>query len=84
MASDMLRLAAGFYQDRVRRAARTPLDWRGHAFLFCALAGLPLIALPLAGALAHFILEERFNQRLLFDLVARPALKVPAAAQGTP
>jgi len=42
--------------------------------------GLPLVCLPLAGALAHFILEQRFNRALLFDLVARPALKVRAAA----
>ena len=33
------------------------------------------VCLPLAGALAHFILEERFNQALLFDLVARPAMQ---------
>jgi hypothetical protein len=62
MASDMLRLAAGFYQDRVQRSVRSPLDWRRQAFLLGALLGLPLICLPLAGALAHFILEERFNQ----------------------
>ena len=41
---------------------------------------LPLICLPLAGALAHLILEERFNQALLFDLAARPAMKFPEAA----
>ncbi len=80
MASDMLRLAAGFYQDRVARAWQSPLDWRRQAFLLGALLGLPLICLPLAGALAHFVLEERFNQRLLFDLVKRPAMRLPEAA----
>jgi len=80
MASDVLRLASGFYQDRIARVVRAPLDWRGHAFVLGGLLGLPLICLPLAGALAHFILEERFNQALLFDLVARPAIKVPEAA----
>jgi predicted metal-dependent phosphoesterase TrpH len=81
MASDMLRLAAGFYEDRVTRAAKDPLNWRAHAFVLGGLLGLPLVALPLAGALAHFILEERFNRSLLFDLVARPAsLRMPEAA----
>jgi predicted metal-dependent phosphoesterase TrpH len=80
MASDMLRLAAGFYKDRVARAWQSPLDWRRQAFLLGALLGLPLICLPLAGALAHFVLEERFNQRLLFDLVKRPAMRLPEAA----
>jgi predicted metal-dependent phosphoesterase TrpH len=80
MASDMLRLASGFYQDRLERSARSPFDWRCQAFLLGALLGLPLICLPLAGALAHFILEDRFNQALLFDLVARPAIRLPEAA----
>jgi hypothetical protein len=31
-------------------------------------------------ALAHFILDERFNQSLLFDLVARPAVRLPEVA----
>jgi predicted metal-dependent phosphoesterase TrpH len=80
MASDMLRLASGFYQDRAAQLARKPLDWRRQAVLLGGVIGLPLVCLPLAGALAHFILEQRFNRALLFDLVARPALKVRAAA----
>jgi predicted metal-dependent phosphoesterase TrpH len=80
MASDMLRLAAGFYQERIGLAVRSPLCWKRQAFVFGGLLGLPLICLPLAAALAHFILEERFNQKLLFDLVARPAVKLPEAA----
>lgn len=74
MASDMLRLAAGFYQDRFSLLAESPFSWRRQAFVLGGLLGLPLIALPLAGALAHFILEERFNRALLFDLVERPAM----------
>ena len=73
MASDMIRLAAGFYADRLGRAARKPLNWRNHAFVLGGVLGLPLLCLPLVGALGHFILEERFNRSLLFDLVARPA-----------
>ena len=80
MASDMLRLASGFYVDRASLLARSPLDWRKHAFVLGGLVGLPLVAIPLAGALGHFILEERFNRALLFDLVKRPATRLPEAA----
>jgi predicted metal-dependent phosphoesterase TrpH len=81
MASDMLRLAAGFYEDRLRLLARSPLDWRKQAFVLGGVLGLPLISLPLAAALGHFLLEQRFNRRLLFDLVARPAgARVPEVA----
>jgi predicted metal-dependent phosphoesterase TrpH len=73
MASDMLRLAAGFYKDRLGHLLRSPLDWRKQAFVAGGVLGLPLLCLPLAGAYIHFLLEERFNQSLLFDLVARPA-----------
>jgi predicted metal-dependent phosphoesterase TrpH len=80
MASDMLRLAAGFYQDRAVLLARAPFNWRSHAFVLGGIIGLPLVAVPLAAAMAHFILEERFNQSLLFDLVKRPAIRLPEAA----
>jgi hypothetical protein len=80
MASDMLRLAAGYYLDRTRRTLQSPLDWRRQAFMLASLLGLPLVCLPLAGALVHFLLEERFNRTLLFDLVARPAHRLPEAA----
>jgi predicted metal-dependent phosphoesterase TrpH len=81
MASDMLRLAAGFYEDRLRMLVRAPLDWRKHAFIVGGVLGLPLLCVPLAAALGHFLLEERFNQALLFDLVARPAAaRLPEAA----
>ena len=80
MASDMLRLAAGYYQDRARRALQSPLDWRRQVLIAGSVLGLPLVCLPLAGAFAHFVLEERFNRTLLFDLVARPAHRLPEAA----
>ena len=81
MASDMLRLAAGFYEDRMRLLAQAPLDWRRQAFVFGGIVGLPLVSLPLAAAAVHFVLEERFNRSLLFDLVARPAVgRIPEIA----
>jgi predicted metal-dependent phosphoesterase TrpH len=72
MASDVLRLAGAWYEDRARLASERPLDWRRQAFMVCGTLGLPLVAVPLALAMAHFVLESRFNRGLLFDLVARP------------
>jgi predicted metal-dependent phosphoesterase TrpH len=80
MASDICRIATGFYVDRARRLVASPADWRRHAMLAGGLLALPLIAVPLAVALGHFILEDRFNRNLLVDLVARPALEFPEAA----
>ena len=80
MASDMLRLATGFYIDRFSMLARSQFNWRRQAFVVGGLLGLPLVALPLAAALGHFNLEERFNRALLFDLVKRPATRIPEAA----
>jgi predicted metal-dependent phosphoesterase TrpH len=80
MASDICRMATRFYLDRVRMLVASPADWRRHAVLAGGLLALPLIAVPLAVALGHFILEDRFNRNLLVDLVARPSIKVPRAA----
>lgn len=80
MASDICRMATGFYADRTRRVFQSPADWRRHAFLLCAGIGLPLITVPLAVALGHFILEQRFNRGLLLDLVASRRLGVPEVA----
>jgi predicted metal-dependent phosphoesterase TrpH len=80
MASDILRMASGFYADRVRMLIRAPHDWRRHAMLACGVLGLPLIGIPLAVALGHFILEDRFNRDLLLDLVARRQPVLPEAA----
>ncbi len=72
MASDILRIASAFHQENARRVFERPLDWRRHAMFLGATFALPCIAVPLTVALAHFILEMRFNRDLLFDLVARP------------
>jgi predicted metal-dependent phosphoesterase TrpH len=80
MASDILRLASGFYADRTTALARRPLDWRRHAMWLGGVVGMPLVAVPLALAYVHFVLEERFNQNLLVDLVARPPVRLPEAA----
>jgi len=61
--------------DRAVRLVRAPLDWRKHPFVLGGTLGLPL-----AAALVLFILEERFNQALLFDLVKRPAMRAPEVA----
>jgi predicted metal-dependent phosphoesterase TrpH len=72
MASDMLRFAGRFYEERGRMLLREPLAWRRHAFVIGGLAGLPLLCLPLVGAMMHFVEEDRFNRALLFELVAHP------------
>lgn len=74
MASDMLRFAGRFYEERCVNAWHNPLEWRRHAYLLASTIGLPLVTLPLVGAMAHFIEEARFNQSLLVDLVAKPAI----------
>ncbi len=73
LAEDMLHFAAGFYAERFGNLVRQPLRWQTYAFVFGGVLGLPLVALPLAGAYLHFVTEERFNRNLLFDLVRRPA-----------
>lgn len=74
MASDMLRFAARFYEERTVRLLQAPHRLPAHAFVVGGLIGLPLICLPLLGALVHFVEENRFNRSLLFDLLASPAL----------
>ena len=73
MAHDIVRAATGFYADRFRMLIERPLDWRRHAFAWVGLAGMPVVALPLLLSVYHFIQEERFNETLLFDLVAHPS-----------
>lgn len=74
MASDMMRFAARFYEEKAVNLVRRPHRWQSHAFVLGGLVGLPLLTLPLVGAMVHFIEEARFNESLLFDLVARPAI----------
>jgi predicted metal-dependent phosphoesterase TrpH len=79
MASDIVRIAACFYRERLLDVVKRPLDWRTHAVALGAIAGIPLVMLPLVLAAGHFMLEDRFNKSLLFDLVARPASRVTGA-----
>jgi predicted metal-dependent phosphoesterase TrpH len=81
MAEDTLWFAGGFYKERFSDLARRPLRWQAHAFVFGGVLGLPLVALPLAGAYIHFVAEERFNRNLLYDLVARPARVLSAVPE---
>lgn len=76
MAADICRVATSFYRDRIRMVVEKPADWRRHAVLAGALLGMPLVCVPLAVALGHFVLEDRFNRELLVDLVARPVPRV--------
>jgi predicted metal-dependent phosphoesterase TrpH len=73
MASDILRFAGNFTGEHVAGLARRPLAWRQYALVAGAAIGLPLVMVPLAMAIGHFVLEARFNQTLLVDLVARPS-----------
>jgi predicted metal-dependent phosphoesterase TrpH len=72
MGSDVFRFAGCFYVEQARRIATQPLDWRGHAVMFGGVFGIPLVPAALVGAYLHFVYEERFNENLLFDLVAHP------------
>ena len=82
MASDIVRLASGFYEEQFLEFCRRPWSWKRHATVLCMAIGLPLITIPLALAFTHFVVEERFNQSLLFDLVRRPAMgRLPRAAE---
>lgn len=81
MASDVMRFAGRFYEERARRLYENPLQWQRIAFVLGGAVGLPLLCLPLVGAAVHFIDEARFNHSLLFDLVARPAVARRANAE---
>jgi hypothetical protein len=70
---DVFRFGGHFYLERGRQAVARPLDWRSHVLMFGGVLGLPLVPFAIIGAYLHFVYEARFNQDLLFDLVARPA-----------
>jgi hypothetical protein len=76
---DIVRIAGCFYKERLLDVVKRPLDWRTHVVALGAIAGIPLVMLPLVLAAGHFMLEDRFNKSLLFDLVARPANRVTGA-----
>ena len=83
LATDIVHTAAGFYGDRFRMLLRRPWSWNRHAFWWCGLVALPVVAVPLVLAVAHLVREARFNRALLFDLVAQPVhagARLPEAA----
>jgi predicted metal-dependent phosphoesterase TrpH len=81
MASDLMRFAGRFYEERAVRSVERPLAWRHHAQAIASALALPVVPLTLVGAAVHFIGEARFNRSLLVDLVARPAIAERAAAR---
>jgi predicted metal-dependent phosphoesterase TrpH len=80
MASDILRFATSLAAEQVAGLRRRPLAWQQHALAVGAVIRLPLVLVPLALAAGHFVLEARFNRRLLVDLVARPSARTPRRA----
>lgn len=81
MASDILRFAANFYRERVMLLGHHPTDWRKYAVCAGAFVCAPLVLVPLVLAHGHFRAEARFTEALLLDLVARPPVALPAAAE---
>jgi predicted metal-dependent phosphoesterase TrpH len=73
MGSDVFRFTGNLLLEQTQRIRRHPLDWRAHGLLYGGVFSLPLVSVALIGAYLHFVYEERFNEHLLFDLVARPA-----------
>ena len=80
MASDIVRAASGFYGDRFRLLLEHPLDWKRQAFWWCGLTAMPVVLIPLVAVVGHFVTEKRFNQSLLFDLVAERTSRLREAA----
>jgi len=58
--------------EAVTTTARQPGDWRGYAFTFGGILGLPIVPVLMAAPFVHFLHEQRFNRDLLYDLIARP------------
>jgi hypothetical protein len=73
MGSDVFRFAGNLCREQVSGVVSRPLDWRSHGMCFGIFFSLPLVPVALAGAYLHFVYEERFNENLLFDLVAHRA-----------
>jgi hypothetical protein len=71
LASDIVRVTANFYKDGIRMLIKAPLDWKRQLRVACTTVGLPLTAVGLIGAFIHFIQDQRFNDELLLDLIAR-------------
>jgi hypothetical protein len=75
MASDIVRFATSLAVEQVGGLRHRPLAWQQYALAAGTVVGLPLVLVPLAMAAGHFVMEARFNQQLLVDLVARPSTR---------
>jgi len=72
LASDIVRLTASFYVNGMVELIEEPLNWRRQLMVLCSTVGLPLTIVALAAAYIYHLKDEKFNNDLLVDLVARP------------
>lgn len=79
LASDVLRMTSGIYEEHGRAFLDKPWRWRRQLMVACLAAGAPLVAIPLIVSALHFVLEARFNRYLLTDIVRHPAGLLPQA-----
>ena len=79
MASDVIRMTSDIYVEHGRAFLERPWRWRRQLMMVCLALGCPLVSVPLVLSVLHFVLEARFNQTLLEDIVKRPGL-LPEAA----
>ena len=77
LTGDILRLTAGFYKEGIVKLIERPLNWKRELLVLCATLGLPLVTLAVLVSFVHYMQDEKFNQSLLFDLLARPLHKEP-------
>jgi hypothetical protein len=69
--TDVFRFAGNVCCEGFSRVVKRAFDAGGHGLLLGGVFGLPLVPIALVGAYLHFVYEERFNENLLFDLVAQ-------------
>lgn len=72
LASDICRFMTNMYAEHGLHFLRRPWNWKRQAMVGGLAAASPLLTVAMGIALAHFVLEARFNRELLFDLVRRP------------
>lgn len=80
LASDVIRMTAGIYDEHGRALVARPWRWRRQLMAVCLAAGVPLVSIPVVLAALHFVLEARFNRSLLRDMSRYPTLRVPEVA----
>lgn len=80
MASDVVRMTAGIYEEHGRAFLERPWRWRRQVMAASLVAGVPLVTIPVVLAALHFLLEARFNRSLLRDMSRYPMLRVPEVA----